>query len=66
MVIGYYFKSYAKKIIVMCKWCIWLMDDDMITLERWHCFFIVSFDSYNIHDWWQNDMDVQDIIWKCD
>jgi hypothetical protein len=42
-----------------------LVDDDVL-IGGWHHVFIASFHPHNIHDWWQNDMHVQDIIWKCD
>jgi len=39
--------------------------DDVIT-RRLMSFFHYKFTSICIHDWWQNDMDIQNIIWKCD
>jgi hypothetical protein len=29
-------------------------------------FSLQVFIKYGIHDWWQNDMDIQNIIQKCD
>jgi hypothetical protein len=43
-----------------------------LTTRWWHgnrkddVFFITSFHPYGIHDWWQNDVDVQNMIWNCD
>jgi len=43
--------------LISSRWC-GTKKDDVV--------FIISFHPYGIHNWWQNDVEVQNIIWKCD